>query len=83
MKKLAHLYFCFLGVVTGVAFTIHSALADDHEIEEVVVVGEIVGELGLLEPSDAASRLGLSLFETPATIEVLDSATMQLSLIHI
>ena len=50
MKKLAHLYFCFLGVVTGVAFTIHSALADDHEIEEVVVVGEIVGELGLLEP---------------------------------
>ena len=47
MKKIVHLYFCFLGVVTGVAFTIHSALADDHEIEEVVVVGEIVGELGL------------------------------------
>ena len=70
MKKLARFYFYFWSVATGVAFTSHSALTDDHEIEEVVVVGEIVGELGLLEPSDAASRLGLSLLETPATIEV-------------
>ena len=55
MEKLARFYFYFVSVATGVAFTIHSALADDHEIEEVVVVGEIVGELGLLESSDAAS----------------------------
>ena len=53
MKKLAHLVICFFCVVTGVAPTVHSALADDHEIDEVVV--EIFGELGLLEPSDAAS----------------------------
>ena len=77
MKRLVRFFSYFLLATTGAAFSINSALADDHEIEEVVVVGEIVGELGLLEPSDAASRLGLSLLETPATIEVLDSSTMQ------
>ena len=73
--------FVFVTALLLVASFPTDALADDEsemeEIEEVVVVGEIVGELGLLEPSDAASRLGLSLFETPATIEVLDSSTMQ------
>ena len=77
MERLVRFFSYFLLATTGAAFNINSALADDHEIEEVVVVGEIVGELGLLEPSDAASRLGLSLLETPATIEVLDSSTMQ------
>lgn len=46
-------------------------------VEEVVVVGEIVDELQLLEASDAGSRLGLSLLETPATVEVIDGSTMQ------
>jgi iron complex outermembrane receptor protein len=46
-------------------------------VEEVVVVGEIVDELQLLEASDAGSRLGLSLLETPATVELIDGSTMQ------
>ena len=51
--------------------------AEDEIIEEIVVVAEIVDELELLQPSDAASRLGLSLLETPATVEVIDGSTMQ------
>ena len=51
--------------------------AEDEIIEEIIVVAEIVDELELLQPSDAASRLGLSLLETPATVEVIDGSTMQ------
>jgi iron complex outermembrane receptor protein len=46
-------------------------------VDEVVVVGEIVDELQLLEASDAGSRLGLSLLETPASVELIDGSTMQ------
>ena len=47
MKKIGSFFSLFLLATTGAALNIHSASADDHEIEEVVVVGEIVGELGL------------------------------------
>ena len=54
-----------------------SLAAQSAMVEEVVVVGEIVDELQLLEASDAGSRLGLSLLETPATVELIDGSTMQ------
>ena len=54
-----------------------ASASEIDQLEEVVVVGEIVGQLNLLESSEAGSRLGLSILETPATIEVLDSSTMQ------
>ena len=67
---LAALIVLFLGA--------QSVLASQPEIvEEVVVVGEIVDELDLLRPSDAGSRLGLSLIETPATVEIIDRSTIQ------
>ena len=46
-------------------------------VEEVVVVGEVIDELELLQPSDAGSRLGLSLLETPATVEIIDGLTIR------
>jgi iron complex outermembrane receptor protein len=46
-------------------------------VEEIVIVGEVMGELGLAQPSDAGSRLGLSLLETPATLEIIDATTMR------
>ena len=65
-------------LLVGLLLGAPAALASQLEIvEEVVVVGEIVDELDLLRPSDAGSRLGLSLFETPATVEVIDGSTMQ------
>ena len=48
-----------------------AAGAEDEIIEEIVVVAEIVDELELLQPSDAASRLSLSLLETPATVRLV------------
>jgi iron complex outermembrane receptor protein len=53
------------------------AASPDEPIEEIVVVAEVIGELGLARPSDAGSRLGLSLLETPATVEIIDGDTMR------
>ncbi|MEE4281510.1 MAG: TonB-dependent siderophore receptor [Pseudomonadales bacterium] len=53
------------------------AASPDEPIEEIVVVAEVIGELGLDRPSDAGSRLGLSLLETPATVEIIDGDTMR------
>ena len=54
-----------------------SSAAEDEMLEEVIVVGEIIDELKLRETSDVGSRLGLSVFETPATVEVIDASSMQ------
>jgi iron complex outermembrane receptor protein len=48
-----------------------------QQIEEIVVAGNPIGELGLNRNSDAGSRLGLSLMETPATVEIIDSAVLR------
>ena len=63
--------------VSAIFFSSAASASEIDQLEEVVVVGEIVGQLNLLESSEAGSRLGLSILETPATIEVLDSSTMQ------
>ena len=63
--------------VSAIFFSSAASASEIDRLEEVVVVGEIVGQLNLLESSEAGSRLGLSILETPATIEVLDSSTMQ------
>ncbi|MFT5083839.1 MAG: iron complex outermembrane receptor protein [Lentisphaeria bacterium] len=47
------------------------------DIEEVVVIGDTVGELGLFGKSDTGSRLGLTAKETPATVEIIDSEVMR------
>ena len=46
-------------------------------VEEVVVTGQAVGELGLDSVTEAGSRLGLSILETPATVEIIDSSVMR------
>lgn len=46
-------------------------------LEEVVVTGTVVGNLDLMSKSETGSRLGLSAFETPASINVIDSDTMR------
>ena len=61
----------------SLCFSINAEESADTPIEEVVVVGEVINELRLAQPSDAGSRLGLSLLETPATVEIIDGSTMQ------
>ena len=63
-------------VVLGANSFVYAA-SPNEPIEEVVVVAEVIGELGLARPSDTGSRLGLSLMETPATVEIIDGNTMR------
>lgn len=48
-----------------------------QQIEEIVVSGNPIGVLGLDQESDAGSRLGLSLMEVPATVEIIDGDVMR------
>jgi len=45
--------------------------------EEITVGGQTVGGLGLTEAPRAASRLGLTAMEIPASVDVLDSTVME------
>lgn len=48
-----------------------------EELEEMIVIGNPVNVLNLNEKSETGSRLGLTLFETPASIEIIDSEAMR------
>ena len=48
----------------------------EETIDELVVIGTTVGELNLGAESETGSRLGLSLRQTPASIDVIDSSVM-------
>jgi iron complex outermembrane receptor protein len=48
-----------------------------QELEELIVTGNPIGELGLDQESDTGSRLGLSMMETPATVEIIDKDVMR------
>jgi iron complex outermembrane recepter protein len=54
-----------------------AANGQDRGIDEVLVIGDTVGNLGLGTQSSTASRLGLSVLETPATVEIIDSAVLR------
>ncbi|WP_158966228.1 TonB-dependent siderophore receptor [Paraglaciecola sp. L3A3] len=47
------------------------------DIESITVVGHAVSDIGLSEKSTTGSRLGLTILETPATIEIIDDAVMR------
>lgn len=50
--------------------------ADGAVIEEIIVNGQAVQSLDLDSIPNTSSRLGLSSFETPAAIDIIDSETM-------
>ena len=49
---------------------------DEGSLEEIVVTGQAVQSLDLDSVSTTSSRLGLSSFDTPAAIDIIDSDTM-------
>ena len=49
----------------------------DEQLEEVVVLGRAINTPDLSATSSAGSRLGLSVMETPASIELIDSSVMR------
>jgi iron complex outermembrane receptor protein len=48
-----------------------------EQVEEIVVIGRAVDNLNLNSESSTGSRLGLSVIETPATVELIDSSVMR------
>jgi iron complex outermembrane receptor protein len=49
----------------------------NEEIEELIVLGRAINTPDLSATSRAGSRLGLSVMDTPASIEVIDSSVMR------
>ncbi len=47
------------------------------ELEEIVVVGQAIDGINLNSESAAGSRLGLTVLQTPATVEIIDSSVMR------
>lgn len=45
--------------------------ADNSNVEEIIVVGQGTGSLRLTSPNAAGSRLGLTAFETPASVDLV------------
>lgn len=70
-------------VLIGMASTIFplwsvaAAAQNSDPVDEIVVVGETVQPLSLGESSSSASRLGLELMETPASVDLIDANVMR------
>ncbi|MFT5133330.1 MAG: iron complex outermembrane receptor protein, partial [Gammaproteobacteria bacterium] len=76
--NISSFLFSFL-VLTNAVFaqqTDSNTQAEPELIEEVIVSGQYVQRLDLDSENSTGSRLGLTSFETPATIDVIDSVTM-------
>ena len=62
----------------GVVFLAGSAFAQvDRVVDEIVVPGRAIDTLDLNATSSAGSRLGLTVMETPASVELIDSSVMR------
>ncbi len=51
---------------------------DNGTIEEIITTGKAVQNLDLAAITDTGSRLGLSGFETPASVDIIDAETMRM-----
>jgi iron complex outermembrane receptor protein len=62
-----------LTAAATLAITTPAALAQttQAELEEIIVIGQGIGTLRLSADNDAASRLGLTPLETPASVDVI------------
>ena len=78
MKTIAIPYSIFFSIFVSIAFLSQpSSGSEDDAIEEIVVLGELVDGLGLRQSAEAASRIGLSLLETPSSVAIISGSTMQ------
>lgn len=77
MNKHVGLSSCVIATMVFLNSIPVTSVANNNSIEEVVVTGNIVGNLELESESSTSSRLGLSLMETPATVDVLTSDVME------
>ncbi len=70
-------------LLTCLVFCQISFAEDNVELEDMTVEGSEIfefdqpGELNLSTPSDTGSRLGLTPFETPASVEIIDRTNLE------
>ena len=78
MKTIAIPYSIFFFIFVSIAFLSQpSSGSEDDAIEEIVVLGELVDGLGLRQSAEAASRIGLSLLETPSSVAIISGSRIQ------
>ncbi|MDE0479668.1 MAG: TonB-dependent receptor plug domain-containing protein [Gammaproteobacteria bacterium] len=77
MNKRSFYLATMLAALVNVTQVNAQSAAEDGQIEEIVVIGDTVGQLGLDSESSTGSRLGLTLRETPAAIEVIDREVLR------
>lgn len=58
-------------LILAMAFASTGVNAADSGVEEIVVIGQGIGSLRLNAANGAGSRLGLSAFETPASVDLI------------
>lgn len=70
--KLSAIYLLGLALLSCSSFA-----QTDEQVEEVVILGRAINTPDLGGTSSAGSRLGLSVKDTPATIELIDASVMR------
>lgn len=67
-----------VGLSASFLFAESSLFAQNTQrVEEVLITGRVIDSLDLDAAATTASRLGLSIKETPATVELIDSSLMR------
>ena len=74
MPKSKGFFTLFLCTVTMVGNT---NAQEESVVEEIVVPGRAIDTLDLNSTSSTGSRLGLTVMETPASVELIDSSVMR------
>ncbi len=77
MRKHFYLFTSTVSLLLGAAGATAQSGNSENGIEEIVIIGDTVGDLGLDSESSSGSRLGLTLRETPATIEVINKEVLR------
>lgn len=66
-----------LGALIIAPAVLAQAPGSQSQVEEIVVIGQTIDDLNLNSESRTGSRLGLTVMETPATVELIDSSVMR------
>ena len=74
MPKSKGFLMLFMGIV---AMTGNTKAQEESIVEEIVVPGRAIDTLDLNSTSSTGSRLGLTIMETPASVELIDSSVMR------
>ena len=76
-KKLFSTASAIVLSLTSTVTSIAQENSKNDDVEDVIVVTGFVGQLELKSAAEASSRLGLSLLDTLASVDIIDSSVME------